>query len=122
MKKIGEIQTKPKKKWYKRWWGILLIIFIFLGILGAIFDDEDSSKKSNGLKLVGVNDSGEVTSLENVNSDITPYNAMLKCYDKAKECSEGIPAVRDQFRKTCYELYYYTGNSTEILDFMGEMC
>ena len=39
-------ETNDKKSWYKRWWAIVLFVFIGLIILGAIFGGNDSSNAS----------------------------------------------------------------------------
>jgi len=33
---------KPKKKWYKRWWAIILWIFLGLGFIGSFIPDEET--------------------------------------------------------------------------------
>lgn len=35
---------KPKKKWYLRWWMIVLYVFIGLGILGSFVDDGETTQ------------------------------------------------------------------------------
>jgi hypothetical protein len=44
------------------------------------------------------------------------------CKNKAVLCSEGIPAVAAAFQDACFEIYYYTGNTTMLLDFTRDMC
>ena len=39
-----DIEAKPKKPWYKRWWAIVLYVFIGMMIIGAInggFDQDE---------------------------------------------------------------------------------
>ncbi len=55
-------------------------------------------------------------------TSITKGQALLQCYKKAKECSEGVPYIEDEFKKVCFQLYYYTGDAAEILDFIKDMC
>ncbi|MFW6129476.1 MAG: hypothetical protein ACOC6P_04445 [Candidatus Aminicenantaceae bacterium] len=44
------------------------------------------------------------------------------CYDRAKECSEGVSMIEDAHKQTCYEIYYTTGDSKEIWAFAEGMC
>src|SRR5690625_1290431 len=40
-----DIEAKPKKPWYKRWWAIVLYVFIGMMIIGAInggFDEDET--------------------------------------------------------------------------------
>ena len=62
--------------------------------------------------------------LDEVNQDmqVSLETSYRMCREKAKTCSEGIPAIEMEFRNVCWELYYYTGNATEVLDFANTMC
>ncbi len=40
-------EVKVKKLWYKRWWAITLFIFIGLSILGNLFDEKETTTKSD---------------------------------------------------------------------------
>ena len=48
--------------------------------------------------------------------------AYYKCLSKSKECSEGIPAVRLELMKACKDIYMYTADAKELIDFTNGMC
>ncbi|MCK5149801.1 hypothetical protein KAJ87_02655 [Candidatus Pacearchaeota archaeon] len=41
------VKTKAEKPWYKRWWAIILFIFVGLIILGGLFGDNNSTSNNN---------------------------------------------------------------------------
>lgn len=55
-------------------------------------------------------------------NEISKETALKMCYDRAEECSEGVPMIEDAHKQTCYEIYYTTGNSKEIRAFAEGMC
>jgi len=54
--------------------------------------------------------------------EISEATALNMCNQRAKECSAGIPAIEMEFKNACWQIYYYTGNKAEILDFAQDMC
>lgn len=75
------------------------------------------------LVISGCTSSYSAEDIKNTNPDeISKETALKMCYYRAEGCSEGIPAVEDAFKQACYELYYYTGNSSEIWAFAEDMC
>ena len=48
--------------------------------------------------------------------------AYYKCLSKSKECSGDIPAVRLEFMKACKDIYMYTADETELIEFTNGMC
>ena len=61
--------------------------------------------------------------IQKANPEETSKETALKmCNQKAKECSEGIPAIETEFKSACWQIYYYTGDPAEILDFAKGMC
>ena len=69
------IMGETKKSWYKRWWAIILFIFIGLIILGGLFGDDSSN-------------SGTQTTTQTDSSDTTPAQEQIKTYS----LGEIIPA------------------------------
>jgi hypothetical protein len=62
---------KTKKQWYKRWWAIVLWVFIALIILGNLVDDNstiDNQDSSN------TNDNTQTTNNENEEQEEVTYN------------------------------------------------
>jgi hypothetical protein len=49
-------------------------------------------------------------------------STLTECYNRAEACNEGIPAVEDELRKECYEVYYYTGEINELKELIKDMC
>ncbi len=116
-----EISNIRKKPWYKKWWGILIIIFLVFGFIGAILDDSERSEnkgnnfaQNNQSNMIGSNSESSSSFDEDVP---TKLQALNKCYKKAKECSDGMFAVETEFRSTCFQIWSYTSDSEEdILD------
>ena len=112
---------KPKKKWYKRWWAITIWIFLGTVILIAIFGDsidEAAEKQMVRTEQAQIDDANKVEPPK----EISKNSAYYKCLAKAKECSEGIPAIQLEFMKACKDIYMYTSDSKELLDFTNGMC
>jgi len=105
-----------KKKWYKRWWAITIWIFLGTTILIAIFGDsiEEANEKQRLLT--------EQAQIEDANKPISKSKALRLCNEKAKECSDNIPAIETELKLACLQIYQYTSDSTELLDFTNGMC
>lgn len=59
-----------KKPFYKKWWGILLIVILVIGILGALTDEgADSSDKEKDSENVVNNELEETNSAEDEEND-----------------------------------------------------
>ena len=80
--------SKPKKAWYKRWWAIVLFIFVGLIILGSLFGNDSST--SNNQNLGSSN-----TETQNTQTQQTTGNSYQSC-------------IRDIFKAECqkYSLLY----------------
>lgn len=86
---------------------LFLIIVIIFAVIFAWFNSNHSTSS---------------VSKSEQSKEISKDSAYYKCLKKSKECSEGIPAVRLEFMKDCKDIYLYTADAKELLDFTSGMC
>jgi len=108
--------VKPKVKWYWRQWAIVIWIFLGAIIIIAIFGDtiDEVAEKQRILT--------EQARIDDENKPISKGKALQNCNKKATECSDNIPAIATELKLVCLQLYQYTSDSSELIDFTDGMC
>jgi len=74
------------KKWYKRWWMIIIYCFVVLMIIGSLMPEETKPSKTQSLKLI--ENTGEISGYE---YDIIDMPISLK-----KEIVDELEKIQDE--------------------------
>lgn len=96
--KAGDVRNSEEKK---QNFGLRRIIFFLIFLILLLF----------GMTKCGM-----------FSGETSKSGAYYKCLSKSKQCSEGIPAVQLEFSKSCKDIYMYTADAKELIDFTNGMC
>ncbi|HLG24228.1 MAG TPA: hypothetical protein VI564_04850 [Candidatus Nanoarchaeia archaeon] len=86
---------KTKKFSFKVFIITLILIFVFLWVITSPFIES---------------------------KEMTKKKAYSMCLKRAKECSEDILAIETELRGACSQIYQYTPDYYELLNFTKGMC
>lgn len=115
---------KEKKKWYKRWWAIVLYVFVFLMIIASMGEDEKSTTQETAVINNQVQNQqveqpaikvSAVTLSEEYNANQVAADAKYK--DKTLEISGVIDDIQKDILDTPYIILRGNSNS-----FFGVQC
>lgn len=120
---------KEKKKWYKRWWAIVLYVFVFLMIIASMGEDKNGeNKKSTTQETAVTNDQAQNQQVEQPAIKVSAaqlseeYNANQVAADaKYKDKTLEISGVIDDIQKDILDTPYIIlrGNANS---FFGVQC
>lgn len=78
--KVSSSNTVKGKPWYKKWWGILIIIFLVLGFLYALVDSYEKNKITSKTKSSTSNQTNKVPALTlTIGEQITTKKQFAVC-------------------------------------------
>jgi len=126
--------AKEKKSWYKRWWAIVLFVFVGLIILGNIVSTEETNSSETTKAEVSAGEAkvevvkavtpekadqpSIIKSLEDTKQALEDYQDKTSKLDECTRVCAGedykIPRIKDEWYLVCYQLYYNLG--LEALD------